>query len=92
MCIRDRWCIVGCLLNLVLHKTVKNLDTRSTIINKTRQILAYAEDIALIGRNVRILEEVFGKLKREERKMGLKVNASKTIYMKMGPEYRRGLR
>lgn len=43
--------------NVALHKTVKNLDPEGLIINRTRQILAYAYDIALIGRYLRILED-----------------------------------
>ena len=48
-----------------------------------RLILIYnADDIPLIERNVRILEDVFGELERRGRKMGLNVNATKTKYMK----------
>ena len=50
------------LFNLALHKTVKNLDPGGTIINRIRQIMAYTDGIALIGRNVHILEDVFGEL------------------------------
>ena len=56
---------------MALDKTVKILDPGGTVINITRQILACADDIAIIARNVYRLEEVFGELEREGRNMGL---------------------
>ena len=63
--VRQGDALLSVLFNLALYKTVKNLDPWGTIINRTRQILAYADDIALIGRNVCILEDVFGELERD---------------------------
>ena len=49
-----------------------------TIFNKLTQILAYADDIDIIGRSQAAVRDA---LQREANKVGLKINENKTKYM-----------
>jgi len=44
-------------------------------------ILAYADDIALIGKNEIELRKLFAKMENIASKFGLQINQEKTIYM-----------
>jgi hypothetical protein len=44
------------LLNLVLHKALKNLEQRNTILNRPTQICGYADGILVTARNFPVLE------------------------------------
>jgi Reverse transcriptase (RNA-dependent DNA polymerase) len=57
------------------------LQTNGTIFNKQTQILAYADDIAIIGRSQTAVRDAYLALEREVNKVGLKINESKTKYM-----------
>jgi hypothetical protein len=50
------------LFNLAPHEAMKELNLRGTIINKTKQTCAYADDIALVSRNMDSLKEMFNIL------------------------------
>jgi sorting nexin-29 len=52
-----------------------------TVYNKSTQLLAYADDINIIGRYMRDTIEVFTKLERSAKEFSLQVNESKTKYM-----------
>jgi len=43
-----------------------------TIVNKSKQILGYADDIVLVGRNVTAVRELFIELEKEGKKVGTK--------------------
>ena len=64
---------LSCLLfNIALEKVIResNIDTRGTIFNKSVQLLAYADDIDIIGRSERAVRETFSRLEKEAKKMG----------------------
>lgn len=70
------------LFILALHKATMKTDQQGTICNKSNQICAYADDIAIIGRTKRKLIEVCEEFEETEQ-MGLIVNCIKTKYMIM---------
>jgi hypothetical protein len=47
------------------------------------QVLAYADDLDIIGRSERDVKEAFIKLNNEEQQMGLNINEGKTKYMEI---------
>lgn len=71
---------LSCLLfNLALERAVRDsqINTRGTIINRSIQILAYADDIDLIARSKRDLVQAFTALKEASKKVGLEINLKK---------------
>ena len=52
-----------------------------TIFYKSVQLLAYADDIDIIGRTMRDVSAAFSAIELESAKMGLAVNEGKTKYM-----------
>lgn len=76
--------LASLLFNIVLEKAVRssNVDVNNTIYRKSVQVLAYADDIDIVTRSVRQLNETFTELQREAAKLGLKVNEDKTKYMR----------
>jgi hypothetical protein len=52
------------LFNLILHKAIQNIEVTGTIVNKSKQILGYADDIVLVGRNITALWELFIELEK----------------------------
>lgn len=52
-----------------------------TIFNKSVQVLAYADDVDIIGRSYRAMEEAFLALEHSARRIGLIVNEEKTKYL-----------
>jgi len=71
------------LFNIALERIVRNsvANWRGTIFHKSVQLLAYADDIDVIGRTQRAVNEVFGSIEAEAAKLGLAVNEGKTKYM-----------
>lgn len=53
-------------------------DTRGTILTKEQQLVAYANDINIIGRSIRTVKGSYETLKERNTEMGLEVNVSKT--------------
>jgi hypothetical protein len=72
------------LFNTAPEKVVRNIkiNSRSTIFNRTRQFTAYADDVAIIGRTVRVLNEVLLQLQTAAVFIGLAINIDKSKYMK----------
>ena len=62
------------LLQLLLHITQLKTDQRGTILNKTRQICAYTDDIVIIDRLRRRLVEIYKELNQKSDGMRLNVN------------------
>jgi F0F1-type ATP synthase alpha subunit len=71
------------LFNLALHQAINKVYQKGTIFLKSSQICAYADDIAIVARNVSTLKEVFLEIEKEAEKMGLIVNEAKAKYMVM---------
>jgi hypothetical protein len=71
------------LFNVVLEVIVRqaNLQTTGTINNKVTQLLAYADDIDIVGRSQSAIQNAYLALEREAAKLGLKINEQKTKYM-----------
>ena len=53
---------------------------------KLKQIVAYADDVALLARSLKALKEIFHKLQNEATLVGLNINADKTKYMQIKRE------
>lgn len=68
------------LFNIALHKIIKEMkfDTKGTILTKEQQLVAYADDINIIGRSIRAVKGSYETLKEKAREMGLEINVSKT--------------
>jgi sorting nexin-29 len=69
---------------------MKELRIGGTIIYRTKQVCAYADDIELVGRNLDWLMEMFDILEEKSRALGLRINEGKTKYMKMSSLEDRG--
>jgi len=74
------------LFNLALDKVIKELKLKGNILYKSKQACVYADDIALIARNVASLQEMLVTIKEIGMKYGLNINEAKTKYMKMEPK------
>ncbi|KAJ4430124.1 hypothetical protein ANN_22334 [Periplaneta americana] len=75
---------LACLLfNIALESVVRKseVQTRSNIFYKSTQILAFADDIVIIGRSVKYVKEVFLSLEQAGKEIGLIINERKTKYM-----------
>jgi hypothetical protein len=53
-----------------------------TICNRSRQFIAYANDVAVISRSVGVLNEVLIQLQTPAASTGLVINTTKTKYMR----------
>jgi hypothetical protein len=75
------------LFNVVLEKVVRdsNVETSGTIYRKASQLLGYADDLDLVGRNVDIVKENYGNLESRASVYGLEVNEDKTKYLVVSP-------
>ena len=75
--------LAALFFNIVLEKVIResNVETSGTIFRKLSQILGYADDLDLIGRNVEIVKENFTKIEEKGAEFGLKVSEKKTKYM-----------
>jgi hypothetical protein len=73
------------LFNTVIEKAVRasGIEKRGTIYHKSVQILAYEDDIDIIGRSGRAVREAFEKLEKTAREMGLRVIEGKTKYIEV---------
>jgi hypothetical protein len=71
------------LFNVVLKVIVRraNLQTTGTIYNKETQLLAYADNIDIVGRSQSAIQNAYLALEGEAAKVELKINESKTEYM-----------
>jgi len=73
------------LFNLVLEKVVRDMNISEGITLGLSKIglLAYADDIVIIGDNIEIVKIHCKKLMDAAGKVGLRINDSKTEYMKL---------
>jgi hypothetical protein len=63
------------------RRGLQNLQTTGTIYNKETQLLAYADDIDIVGRSQSAVQNAYLALEGEAAKVGLKINEEKTEYM-----------
>ncbi|GFV49696.1 reverse transcriptase domain-containing protein [Trichonephila clavipes] len=79
---------LACLLfNLVLEICIRDsgLDRNGTVWNRSLQLLAYADDIDIIGRSEKAVKEAFQALEISATNMGLTINEDKTKFMETLP-------
>jgi hypothetical protein len=71
------------LFNVILEVILRraNLQTTGRVYNKETQLLAYADDIDIVGRSQSAVRSGYLALEREAAKVGLKINEQKTKYM-----------
>lgn len=71
------------IFNILLHYAMGDLCRGGYIINKSYQILAYADDVVIYARSLRNMAEIFEKLEKRTKEMGLIINEDKTKYLRM---------
>ena len=71
--------IAPLLVNIVLEIAIRRpkLETSGTIFDKCSQIIAYADDMVVVGRILQEVEEVFTSMVKQTNKMGLEINGEK---------------
>jgi hypothetical protein len=57
------------------------LQTTGNIFNKQTQLLAYVDDIDIVGRSLETFRDAYLALEAEAEKVGMKFNKQKTKYM-----------
>lgn len=62
------------VFNIMLHSILKEINTRATIATKLVQICAYADNVAIVARNLEELKNTFRKMSKIADKIGLRVN------------------
>jgi sorting nexin-29 len=69
------------LITIALKKIVReaNVNQRGNIFYKSVQILAYADDIDIISRSPKSLQEATAALDRTARRMGLEIKPKLSI-------------
>ena len=75
---------LSCLLfNIALEKAVRDsgINTSGTILQRTVQLLAFADDINIIGRSKRSVIDAFVQLESAANMIGLVINADKTKFL-----------
>lgn len=71
------------LFNICLEVIVRrDIRTSSTIITRSVQLLAYAEDMDIASRNINDLKTSYTNISSSAASIGLKINIEKTKYMK----------
>jgi len=71
------------IFNLILDLVIKKLSLRGDISLKQKQIVAYADDVALLARSLKDLKKIFHKLQNGATLVGLNINEDKTKYMQI---------
>jgi predicted transcriptional regulator len=71
------------LFNMCLEKTMRNIQMNpgGTILNRTLLLLAYADDLALIGRYNESIDKVMTQIQEPLEELGLQINTEKTKYI-----------
>jgi len=71
------------LFNLILEAVLQKINITGHIVTKSIQILAYADDVAIVGRNKNALKDTLVNIESKARKRGLQINENKTKYMEV---------
>ena len=76
---------LACLLfNLALERAIRDwgrVETTGTIFYKSTQILAYADDIGIIGLRLSYVAEAYQGIEQTAESLGLQINEAKTKLM-----------
>jgi len=70
------------LFNILLESIIRKIKDHGKLNINMTQIIAYADDIAIVSRTKEELEKTFKELDRAAKKTGLYINQEKTKYMK----------
>ena len=75
--------ICGSLLHVQLEKMRRNIQINKggSIYTRTLQILAYTDDVNLIGRSTGWLNDAVVQMEEEDNEVGLRINEEKTKCM-----------
>ena len=78
------------LFNVVLEGIVRRtkLNASKTLATSSIQLLAFADDIDIVGRTEAAVKETYVVLREEAAKVGLMINEEKTKYMTTRPDNR----
>jgi hypothetical protein len=78
------------LFNVALEGIVRRsgIEKSGSIFKKSTQLLGFADDIDIIGRNIRSVKEAYSKLEKEANRIGLHVNQEKTKFLMVCPSQR----
>lgn len=79
------------LFNIALEGVIRECNITGSLIQKSSQVVAYADDIAVIARDKNSLEDLVNKIDREAQRRGLEINQSKTKYMKISKKKKEGV-
>jgi len=71
------------LFDLVLEAIFQKMNITGHIGIKSTQILAYADDVAMVSRNKNALKDTLDNTESEARQRGLLINENKTKYMEV---------
>jgi len=71
------------IFNLTLDSLIKKLNLRGDVTLKLKQIVAYADDVALLARALKALKEILHELQTEATLVGLNINEGKTKCMQI---------
>jgi hypothetical protein len=71
------------IFNLIRDLVIKKLNLIGDISLTLKQIVAYADDVALLARSLKDLKEIFHKLQNEATLVGLSINEDKTKYLQI---------
>jgi len=71
------------IFNLILDSVIKKLNLRRNVSLKPKQIVAYANDVALLARSLKALKKIFNELQNEATLVALNINEGKTKYMQI---------
>jgi hypothetical protein len=85
----DREILSAILFNKALHVAMYEVRMGGTIVYRTKQAFAYADDIALVGRNLDSHTEIFDTLEEKSRALALRINEERTRCMMSLSEERR---
>ncbi|VEN37593.1 unnamed protein product [Callosobruchus maculatus] len=71
------------LFSLCLEKVIRgaNINREGLLYHRKHQCLAFADDVAIVTRGKKELQEVVRRLDREAKKLGLYINEGKTTFM-----------
>lgn len=71
------------LFNLALEAVIRktSIQRNYTLVNKSAQVIGYADDINIVGRSVRAVKECYSEIKEAAKEVGLRINEEKTKVM-----------
>ena len=71
------------LFNVALEGVIRRakLELNGTIFTKSIQLLGFADDVDIVGRNIRSVTDAYSRMEREANKIGLRVNEDKTKFL-----------